>query len=86
MMRVLNLSKEARLKYPAFPAEVPMKLFTEEMARDNHGQSLARLNERGGLSVKEMVCNIRKYPLSKIGTLDECGCVRYITSLLNQQP
>ena len=32
---------------------LPMRLLTEEAAQRNHGQSLARLAERGGLSLSE---------------------------------
>lgn len=36
----------------------PDKFLTEEMAQSNHSQSLNRLNERGGLSVNEILANV----------------------------
>lgn len=40
------------------PTTVPDSMFNEAWARRIHDQTLARLNERGGLSVKEMLMNI----------------------------
>lgn len=37
------------------PMRVPMHLLNERQAYSNHGQSLQRLKERGGLSVKEAI-------------------------------
>jgi len=33
---------------------------SEQMARTNHGQTLRRLNERGGLGVEEIWANVNK--------------------------
>lgn len=43
---------------------VPMGLFNEEWAQRNHGQTLHRLAERGGLGLLEMLDNIYKRRLS----------------------
>lgn len=42
------------------PKEIPMMLLNEEWAIRNHGQTLKRLNERGGLGVLEMLNIIHK--------------------------
>lgn len=42
------------------PTQVPMHLLNEEQAQRNHGQSLKRLKERGGLSVKEILAIVDK--------------------------
>jgi uncharacterized protein YacL len=46
------------------PDSVPMSLLNEEQAKSNHGQTLKRLNERGGLGVLEMLDNINKRKLT----------------------
>jgi hypothetical protein len=35
---------------------LPMRLLNEQQAQANHGQSLARLAQRGGLSLAEAAC------------------------------
>lgn len=42
------------------PNHIPWDMLNEEYAQLNHSQSLARLNERGGLCVTEMLANIQK--------------------------
>ncbi len=42
------------------PCDIPMELLNEEQAQINHGQSLKRLNERGGLGIAEILSNIKK--------------------------
>jgi hypothetical protein len=47
-------------KFPDLPASVPMSILDEDIALANHGQTLARLAERGGLSpVEIMACHTR---------------------------
>ncbi|MBO0947315.1 hypothetical protein [Fibrella forsythiae] len=58
MMKVL--SQDTALAIAACPEYVPMRLLNEEWAQRNHGQSLQRLNERGGLSVCEILANMSK--------------------------
>lgn len=59
-MKVLKGYTEPKEWYAGFPDELPDSLFNEEWAQRIHSQTLARLNERGGLHVKEMICNIQK--------------------------
>ena len=42
------------------PRTVPMNLFTETWADKNHGQTLARLAQRGGLGPLEMIAIMDK--------------------------
>ena len=58
-MKVL-LSRQERELLKNCPMEVPDGMLTEEWAEHNHGQSLARLNERGGLGIAEILANIQK--------------------------
>lgn len=45
---------------------VPMAILSEEQAQANHSQSLARLAERGGLGLGEIVANMHRKPLYKV--------------------
>ena len=56
-MKTLLDSREWK-QYPDFPQEFPDSWFNEEWAFKVHNQTLARLNERGGLDPREMICNI----------------------------
>jgi hypothetical protein len=47
-------------RFEDYPNIFPMSLFNEEQAKKNHGQSLSRINERGGLTPSEMVANIER--------------------------
>ena len=58
-MRVL----EDYRKYPRCPKKVPDNLLSEDQAQKNHGQTLNRLNERGGMGAYEIMCNIHKIKL-----------------------
>ncbi len=40
------------------PLEVPNELLNEDWAITNHGQTLARLDERGGMDITEIWLNI----------------------------
>lgn len=42
-----------------YPQTVPFKMLSEEMAQKNHGQSLSRLNSRGGMGGMEILANIK---------------------------
>lgn len=48
------------LKKPGCPKEFPMHLLNEEQAMKNHGQTLRRLKERGGLGVFEILAIVNK--------------------------
>lgn len=44
------------------PESVPMAFLNEEQAYYNHGQTLKRLAERGGLSIREILSVVGKKP------------------------
>ncbi len=46
-----------------YPTSIPWSMLNEEQAQLNHGQSLTRLNERGGMGVSEILFNIKKQRL-----------------------
>lgn len=51
------------------PTSVDNSLLNEEMAKMNHGQTLERLNERGGMGIREMVANIKHERIGHDDTL-----------------
>jgi hypothetical protein len=79
-MKVLSEGGSFRRRFPSFPKSFPMAWFNEEYAQRNHGQSLARLNERGGLSVQEMVLNIKQQDLRHFSDLSEEQACKWLLS------
>lgn len=57
-MKVL-MSESDRIKLPDAPYIVPMELLSEDNAKRFHQQSLRTLNGRGGLTVQEILANIK---------------------------
>lgn len=72
--KILKNYKDKRL----FPEYFPWHLLNEEMAQKNHSQSLERLNERGGLSVDEITCNIKKISIREIFNLNVEDCYIFV--------
>lgn len=64
------------------PKEIPDALLHEDWARNIHGQTLGRLNERGGLSPAEIIGNIERLDFFVILNLDEQTCVQKINNIL----
>lgn len=58
-MKVLMNKKDWR-DFPDCPKIFPDNLLSEEMAYTNHGQSLEKLDSRGGLHPCEIVWNCNK--------------------------
>lgn len=59
-----------------FPSHVPYALLSEDQAEKNHGQTLDRLNERGGLSAGEALANIYRQRLHPMAMSSDEECVR----------
>lgn len=57
-MRDFKILKSYDDKRPNLPTVFPWHLLNEENAKRFHGQTLERLNERGGLCMEEIYCNI----------------------------
>lgn len=51
--------------FPELPDEFPDALLSEDWAKKIHGQTLKRLNERGGMSVTELLMNLNKWTMSE---------------------
>lgn len=51
--------------FPELPDEIPNEKLSEDWANRIHGQTLERLNERGGLSIAELIMNLKRQPHSE---------------------
>jgi hypothetical protein len=80
-MKVLFNFKEEKL-YSDFPKSLPDDLFNEEWAQKIHGQTLKRLNERGGLGIIEMIVNIKKLPYCVFKNYDVNIAIKELTEIL----
>ena len=83
-MKVLMNYRDRKL-YPDCPEEIDDKFLNEEWAQRNHSQSLKRLNERGGLSPQEMMCNIEKKSLREIYNYTERQAVDKLKAIKENQ-
>lgn len=79
-MKVLLDTSEEK-EFPLCPKEFPDEFFSEEMAQRIHGQSLARLNERGGMSPGEMILNILKMNYRSGMSIDTGQCIILLCAL-----
>lgn len=70
-------------KRPNCPQEIPMSILNEGQAQWNHGQSLKRLAERGGIDLKEALAIIHRKPFSFYGHLDFEEALRRIKEILD---
>lgn len=64
MMKVMVEYHISTNKFPDCPKEIPMRLLSEEWAKNNHGQTLDRLNQRGGMGVMEVLDNLKRQKLT----------------------
>lgn len=68
---------------PSFD-EVPMSMLNEQRCKDNHGQTLKRIKERGGFSISEFLDNILDLPMKVIVSEAEVpGKLIELTKLLS---
>lgn len=63
------------------PNEIPDEMLNDEHAHNIHSQSLIRLNQRGGMSVTEIICNIYKYDFRTLLRLDKARCTNVLKKL-----
>lgn len=72
-------------EYPNCPSEFPDELLDNTWALRIHGQTLARLNERGGMSPMEIVVNMERKNYRSFDILKKGECVeKLVTALKNQ--
>lgn len=74
-MNILWAHKEEKHGLPDF---VPDAILNARQADLEHGQTLERLNERGGLGVEEIVCNITGIRLTYQTLFDHKKCCEWL--------
>lgn len=74
-MKILWTHKEERHGLPDY---FPDALLSSQQADLEHGQTLERLNERGGMGIEEIVCNITGIRLTYQGLLDHKKCCEWL--------
>jgi len=60
---------------------IDLSLLSDQWAQKVHGQSLARLAERGGLSPVEVVMNIKRIMYGDAGRIDKAKAKAYVDSI-----
>lgn len=73
-------------KKPYCPRQFPMHLLDEQQAQRNHGQTLQRLKERGGLGVLESLSIVNKKPWTYYRDLKWDEALRMLNDLLTNPP
>jgi hypothetical protein len=63
--------------FPELPDDFPDELLSEEWALRIHGQTLKRLNERGGLSVHELLMNLKRMTIRQFDNTFKGGVTKY---------
>lgn len=82
-MQILWDYKDVREGYSKMlPAEIPDSLLNEDHAKHVHGQTLKRLNERGGMGVEEIVLNIKRLSYSDINLISKKDAIDFIKKRL----
>jgi len=82
-MPILSYEIHELKEIPNVPSRVPMHLLSEEQAMSNHGQTLKRLKERGGLGVKEAIALIKRQPYKTYGKMDNTAAVVMLNEIIN---
>lgn len=67
---------------PDCPKQFPMHLLNEDQAQSNHGQTLKRLKERGGLGVTEILAIVHRKKWSYFGQLQWDKALRMLNDIL----
>lgn len=70
---------------PGCPKQFPMHLLNEGRAQLNHGQTLKRLKERGGLGVTEILAIVGDKPWGYYGALKWEEALKMLNAILNQK-
>ena len=68
----------------AGPLEIAFRHLSQAHALTVHSQSLERLAERGGMSPRELVCNIKHLSLLDVYSIPLKEAEAFLTSLENQ--
>lgn len=79
---MMPVHPEDRRNVKGCPESVPMGLLNEAQAYSNHGQTLKRLAERGGLSIREMLAVINRRPYNSLERLSDDQALAQLNAAL----
>jgi hypothetical protein len=65
-MRIMDNYKMGTKVFSFLPDEFPDELLSRDWAYHIHGQTLERLSERGGMSIMELLMNLKKIGLQEL--------------------
>lgn len=68
------------------PTQFPMHLLSEGRAQSNHGQTLKRLKERGGLSVREILAIVGNKGWNYYGGLQWTEAIKMLNDIIISNP
>lgn len=68
------------------PTQFPMHLLDEGQAQRNHSQTLKRLKERGGLSVREILAIVGKKNWNYYGSLLWEDAIKMLNEIITNNP
>ena len=71
----------ARIQNDGMPDFVKWSMLSEDQATSNHSQSLSKLASRGGLSPRELTCNIKGVGWCEQSSVSESEIKETMTSL-----
>lgn len=65
-MKILDNHNSGRKIFDNLPNEIPNEKLNREKAYKIHGQTLERLNERGGMSILELIMNLSDWGMKEL--------------------
>lgn len=60
-----NYKNDGSKIFDNLPYSIPNEMLNEDWAEKIHSQTLKRLDERGGMSIRELIINIKRMPTSE---------------------
>lgn len=80
----MKVHSSSRRMFPGCPATVPMEMLNEDWAKQIHGQTLDRLNERGGMGINEILGNIKRLSYQLISGTETAADVMQLKKLIEE--
>jgi hypothetical protein len=79
----MKVKNERYIKeYPNCPSEFPDELLNNDWSLRIHGQTLQRMNERGGMNPMELIVNIEKKNYRAFDSLEVGPCIEKLIEYL----
>jgi len=80
-MKILFTNPEYK-NNPGIPQSIPFHLLNENWAYYIHHQSLEKLNSRGGMSLREIVVNMKRLDRIREAPKEEVDCLKFIMKFI----